>query len=914
MHPARGSKMATETARAGCGAGAVQSRAQRGPTTRLLLVVALAGLLVASPAASAPSVVSAAAGSAGRDFSHAPAATVGAPASTQPLILAKGRKPRRHSGAASVGLFTASPATLPAAGGTVRLLAVVQGATSCRFTGSTTLESLPATRRCSSGKVSVEVKLPRNTTSSQRIYHFQLVAGSSRGATKTAPVAVVERASHAPATAPVIKTQPASRSVVAGSSVTFAAATSGSASVQWEVSTDGGHSWSDIAGANADSYTLVAETGESGYDYRAVFSSHGRTTPTAAARLTVSAAAAGSANAQQGAQGTVSAGASDQAPVIALQPVGDAVVKGSTATFTAAASGVPPPSVQWQVSVNGVTWTTASGTTSTTYLNDTVSTTYSFPASLSDNAHEYRAVFSNSGGSVITNVELLDVVMYVIPPGVTTQPLSQTVVVGAQVTFSAAASGGVPSPSVQWQVSMDGGSTWGDAPGAATSTTYVFTALIGQNGYEYRAQFINGAAPVDTQPATLTVSEPVAPAITTEPITDNAFVGSSASFTATASGIPAPAVQWWISTDGGPWTAISGATSTTYSFDPTLGQNGAELEAVFTNVAGSATSNPATLTVSVPLSSPQITEQPESQAVALGSNVTFSASASGNPPPTVQWQVSTDGGSTWGNVAGATSSSYTLTSTETESGYEFRAVFLNSQGTTDTGAATLTVGDDPTSTFNWSGYGATATDGTFTSVNGDWTVPSATCPSSAPTYSAEWIGIDGDLVSSSVEQDGTDSDCSGGIPNYYAWYEMYPLPSVTISSPGHDVVAPGDSMSAAVSSSGFTWTLEIQDLTAGWTSSYVHVESGLDQASAEWIAERPLLCANENCTQTTLSSLADFGSVTFSGATADGESISSPSLSASAIQMTSNSNTNTLLALPGPITGSGFTDTWYGGS
>jgi hypothetical protein len=121
-------------------------------------------------------------------------------------------------------------------------------------------------------------------------------------------------------------------------------------------------------------------------------------------------------------------------------------------------------------------------------------------------------------------------------------------------------------------------------------------------------------------------------------------------------------------------------------------------------------------------------------------------------------------------------------------------------------------------------------------------------------------------------------------------------------------------MSAAVSSSGFTWTLEIQDLTAGWTSSYVHVESGLDQASAEWIAERPQLCANENCTQKTLSSLADFGSVTFSGATADGESISSPSLSASAIQMTSNSNTNTLLALPGPITGSGFTDTWYGGS
>jgi hypothetical protein len=63
-----------------------------------------------------------------------------------------------------------------------------------------------------------------------------------------------------------------------------------------------------------------------------------------------------------------------------------------------------------------------------------------------------------------------------------------------------------------------------------------------------------------------------------------------------------------------------------------------------------------------------------------------------------------------------------------------------------------------------------------------------------------------------------------------------------------------------------------------------------------------------------LSSLADFGSVTFTNATVstatdNGESISA--LSPTSIQMTSK-NSSALLALAGPLGGSGFTDTWYG--
>ena len=71
---------------------------------------------------------------------------------------------------------------------------------------------------------------------------------------------------------------------------------------------------------------------------------------------------------------------------------------------------------------------------------------------------------------------------------------------------------------------------------------------------------------------------------------------------------------------------------------------------------------------------------------------------------------------------------------------------------------------------NWSGY--VATGGGFTSVTADWTEPAVSCGSQT-TYASFWIGLDGD-GSSSVEQIGTEADCSGGHASYAAWYEMYP--------------------------------------------------------------------------------------------------------------------------------------------
>ena len=208
----------------------------------------------------------------------------------------------------------------------------------------------------------------------------------------------------------------------------------------------------------------------------------------------------------------------------------------------------------------------------------------------------------------------------------------------------------------------------------------------------------NGVGTPATQGFTLTVHPDVAPAITQQPTDQTGVPGQTISFTATASGAPAPTVVWQVSTNGGTtWSNIGGnptSTSDTLS-GPVFGafENGWEFRAVFTNSAGSATSNPATLTVGT--SAPAITQQPTDQTGVPGQTISFTATASGAPAPTVVWQVSTNGGTTWSNIGGnPTSTSDTLSGPvfgAFENGWEFRAVFTNSAGSATSNPATLTV-------------------------------------------------------------------------------------------------------------------------------------------------------------------------------------------------------------------------------
>ena len=272
--------------------------------------------------------------------------------------------------------------------------------------------------------------------------------------------------------------------------------------------------------------------------------------------------------------------------MVTTQPADLAVIAGATASFSAAASGTPSPSVQWQSSLDGSLWTNIPGATYTDYT---------FTAQLGDNAILYRAVFSNSAGTVTTNAARLTVTPAASVPVITTHPADLSVTAGATALFSADASG-YPAPSIQWQSSPDG-SSWTDVVGAA-STSYSFVAQLSDNAKQYRAVFSNSAGSATTKPALLIVAAPdTPPVILTHPVDQTVVAGDIATFSASASGIPTPTVQWQMSSDGSFWTDIMGATSPSYSFTAQLNADSSQFRAVFSNVAGSVLTDTAVLTV-----------------------------------------------------------------------------------------------------------------------------------------------------------------------------------------------------------------------------------------------------------------------------------------------------------------------------
>jgi hypothetical protein len=124
----------------------------------------------------------------------------------------------------------------------------------------------------------------------------------------------------------------------------------------------------------------------------------------------------------------------------------------------------------------------------------------------------------------------------------------------------------------------------------------------------------------------------------------------------------------------------------------TLAQSGNQYEAVFTNIAGTATSTAATLTVNPAQAGPVITLNPTSQTLSVGQDASFTAAATGIPAPTVQWFVEAAGSTTFAAIAGKTSPTLDIGgATLAENGNKYEAVFTNSAGTATTAPATLLV-------------------------------------------------------------------------------------------------------------------------------------------------------------------------------------------------------------------------------
>lgn len=193
---------------------------------------------------------------------------------------------------------------------------------------------------------------------------------------------------------------------------------------------------------------------------------------------------------------------------------------------------------------------------------------------------------------------------------------------------------------------------------------------------------------------------------------------------------------------------------------------------------------------------------------------------------------------------------------------------------------------------NWSGYAAHS--GTFTSVSASWVEPTGHC-SSGSGYSSFWVGLDG-YSSQSVEQTGSEVDCSGGSPRYYSWYEMFPKFPVNFSDP----VSPGDHFTGSVTyTGGGSFTLKLADTTKGWSHTVIKSLASAARSSAEVIIEAPSSSSG-------VLPLANFGTVNITSAQVNGSAIGSHSPT-KIVMASGGTKKDSVSALSG---GTNFSATW----
>jgi len=415
----------------------------------------------------------------------------------------------------------------------------------------------------------------------------------------------------------------------------------------------------------------------------------------------------------------------NSSPVVTADPVPQAVCAGSPVAFTALASATPAPTVQWQVSTDaGVTFAPVPGATGSTYT---------FTPVAADNGKQYRALFSNTCGTVLST-----------PAALTVYTLPSCSISGADALCARLLNQIYSAPpglaGYRWSISGSGtisgpvdGSTVTVNVGASGTFTLTVT-LTNANGCSSTCSKTVTIIPLPT--AVVSGGGAICP-------------GNSSSIQAALTGVAPWTLTW---SDGltqtdilsSPATrSVSPASTTTYSVTRVTDAN-----------CSNSGSGSATVTINV---SPVIAANPVNQTACDGSTVSFAASATGSPTPSVQWQASGDGGSTFTNVPGATSSTYTLTAGLNDNGKRFRALFTNACGSALSSAASLVVSALPVATITADPMICANSTGNIASVPSAgsgagylWTVSGGTITSGAGTSSITYTAGSGGNLSLSV--------------------------------------------------------------------------------------------------------------------------------------------------------------------
>jgi hypothetical protein len=386
-----------------------------------------------------------------------------------------------------------------------------------------------------------------------------------------------------------------------------------------------------------------------------------------------------------------SAATTGTSPAVTSNPQSQTLTAGQDATFAASASGSPTPSVQWMVELaGGTSFSDISGATSTSYDAGA--------ATLAESGNKYEAVFSNGVGTAATTTAATLTVHAAVTSGSLVGSAST-----AASSYNLTTLG--TSDWIHWGV---GGSYSGSdhkATGNSQISTFYANATGSYGGYLDPSRGVSWS---DGTPVASAAAEDgyvwanngigagftfTAPADSTTRTLYIYLGGYSSGSTLTAQLTDGSAANYSVSFSGSgiynDLVAITYKASLSnqqilITYDKSQNING---------TSGSTDLIAAWLTGAAASSAPTITTNPTSQTVTAGQAATFTAAASGNPTPTVQWFVAAAGSSNFTAISGATSTTLSLSAvTAAQSGNQYEAVFSNGVGASATTApATLTV-------------------------------------------------------------------------------------------------------------------------------------------------------------------------------------------------------------------------------
>ncbi len=360
---------------------------------------------------------------------------------------------------------------------------------------------------------------------------------------------------------------------------------------------------------------------------------------------------------------------------ITTQPSDIAECSGFTGirSMTVVASGLSL-TYQWQYR-DGIKWTNIPHATGSTYSFEWERNN---PLTTSTNGMAIRCRITETGSYHYTRIAYIWV-----NNNISTHPASQAKVVGQSVTFTVAATG-KGKLTYQWRKGTK------NISGATSSSHTISSVKTGDAG-SYNCVVTGGCNTVTSSSATLTVYEQVVVTKQPKPVTECEGV-TNTSIQVTATG-PVTGYQWQVLPYKQiTWQNITGATSNPLvNPNPlSLVNNGDQFRCIVYGSGGqSVTSNAALLTVRQKAG---ITGHPASATRNTGESVTFNVSSTGYSR---SWQWEVNKGSGWSQVAGATSSSLTLSNLTLSDAGSYRCKVYNICNTVHTNAAVLTINLPP---------------------------------------------------------------------------------------------------------------------------------------------------------------------------------------------------------------------------